>query len=470
MRFDLDKNILFILPIVLSILLIVLKDDVWLFMNSLVLALIFYELIIFKYRSQYGFSGVRILSMPSIVLLSYTTLIALPAVYIACINQNPMRYPYFFAILTFYIFYPIGLLTSNRFFFIKTHNINQFYHSTFQKSPVDEFIYELLLILFTFSLMVFALYLYRTPAVPLIEMITNPLAYSTLWLLREESMKLLQVTFMEKYLFAWLRDLFLPFGILGSLFLSVTHKQKRYNYLFILFLTLGIVNNSLTIAKAPTAALFLGIAALFFMKQQRISLKFIIFFTILIFIFPYIVYHFVSSPEFRSPENLLNSMFLRVFVIPAEVLFEYFKIFPINHEFLLGRCSNLFSWLHSDGLFNLANYVAKVWWKLPFTTGNANSVYVGYFWADFGWIGVILSSFGVGFFIHFLFYKLLQLSNYQKNIFYVTFTTATVMAFSFTFVSTNFTSILLTRGLLLILLLLYIFNWILKNTTLQINE
>ena len=462
-RFDFDKYLLFILPVFWILFLLILKEEAWFFVNSLFFVVILYEVLIFKNRYLYGFSGIRVLSMPSIILLSYTVLIALPSVYVVLSNENPVRYPYFIAITSFYFFYPIGLVTANRFFPIKELKYNFLFNKSFQKDKIDEFMYEMLLTLLSLSILIFVVYLYRTPTIPLLEMLTNPRAYMVLWIMREESMKLLEVSFIEKYMFAWLRDLFLPLGLLGSLFLFDLYKKRQYIFLFLGFLLLGIVNNSLTIAKAPTAALFLSIAAFYFMKHQQLNLRFILIFIVLIFSFPYMVYHFVSQPEFRSPENLLNSIFNRVFVVPAQVLFEYFKIFPIKHEFLFGRSSNLLSWIHSDGIFNLANYVAKIWWHMPNTTGNANAIYIGYFWADFGWIGIILSSYLIGITLHLFYRKLLLVSNFNKNSVYVIITSGSVMTFSFTFVSTNITSLLLTRGLLLILLILFIIEWVNKN-------
>lgn len=76
--------------------------------------------------------------------------------------------------------------------------------------------------------------------------------------------------------------------------------------------------------------------------------------------------------------------------------------------------------------------------------------------ADFGWFGIIRSSFFIGFFVHLFYHKLLYVSNYTKNIIYVTISSITVMTFSFTFISSSFTTLLLTRGLVLNYFFLYV--------------
>jgi hypothetical protein len=104
----------------------------------------------------------------------------------------------------------------------------------------------------------------------------------------------------------------------------------------------------------------------------------------------------------------------------------------------------------------LANYVARYWWRDPNTTGFANAMFLGNFWADFGAVGVASSCFMVGFIIHWLYYRLINIAQYKKNIIFVIFSTVTVPVSTFNFFSSNFTSLLITRGLLALLFLFLI--------------
>jgi len=189
----------------------------------------------------------------------------------------------------------------------------------------------------------------------LFELIFNPKGYMNAWVLREESRKLLEVSFVERYFFAWLIDLFFPLGIAGSAFLAYARpEEKKYRRLFLSFVIIGLFNNSLTTAKAPTAALFLTLLSFFFFKNQKVSLKFVLMSLLLLFAFPFFVIYFISIPEIRQFDNLLiNGLLNRIFIVPAEVTYQFFRIFPEFHDFLGGRNSNIYAWLHPMGNFDV---------------------------------------------------------------------------------------------------------------------
>ena len=110
-------------------------------------------------------------------------------------------------------------------------------------------------------------------------------------------MKLLDVSIFEKYLFSWQREIILPFGILGSLFLAAQYNRNKYKILFLLFLLMGIFNNSLTVAKMPTASIIFSLCSFYFIYRQRINFKFVLISLIVIFIFPIFIMYVVSIPE-----------------------------------------------------------------------------------------------------------------------------------------------------------------------------
>lgn len=453
-KIDIDIIIIFILPLIFTIFLLVTDNDVMLFGTSLTVSILFFELIIFKKRSIYGFSGLRIISLPSLIILTFTIFIAIPGVYIASIKAQPERYSYFISILAFYVLYPAGLLFGDIFKKINTANVEKIKSDVFSKSKYDIIGYEFLQILFSICVLIFLLYLLRTRVLPLFELIKNPGAYLKLQFMREEALKLLPVTFIEKYLFHWLRSLFLPFGIVASLFLCLIYHKRRYLILFILFFVFGIFINTLTLEKSPTAAIFFALMTLLYLRQKKIKLKFILLTIVIVLFAPILIMYFLHFGRENIFKVLYTSLLNRIFITPSETLFQYFKIFPEIHNFLYGRATQLFSWLHTVGQFPLANYVAKTWWKNPKTTGSANVTFIGDFWADFGWIGVLLSIFIVGIVIHLFYWKILQVSNYRKNIIFVTITATIVPIFTFGFFSSNFTTLFFTKGLILMVICL----------------
>ena len=274
-------------------------------------------------------------------------------------------------------------------------------------------------------------------------------------MLREKAMKLLAIPFYEKYLFSWLKEILFPLGILFSLSLAVLYREKKYKLLFIVFFSVGLFNNSLTIAKAPIAMLFFMLIAYYFVYKQNITLKILLISFFTVFMIPFFIIYFGSIPEIRHPGHIMTSLFTRVFVVPAEAVFQYFKIFPDMYDFLYGRSSNLFSWLHAEGNFKTSNFVAKIWWNDPHTTGSANAIYIGNFWADFGLAGVLASGFFFGFFSHYVYQRIIITAGYEKNIIYMSFVSLLIMDFTFTFISSSITTFFLTKGIIVLIFLLY---------------
>ncbi len=468
---DADKVLLHILAISAIVFLLLPTTQITQFALSLIVMLIVYEIIIFRKREIYGFTGLRFISLPSLILLSFTLFIAIPGVYIASIKTSPIRYSYFASILLFYILYPAGLLFGDSYKKIEISKVSKLKNEGFITSEFDEKFYQLLIFLFIFCLLIFALYISRTKVFPLFELIRNPGEYLKLKFMREEAFKLLDISFVERYLFHWLRSLFFPFGIVGSLYLAASYRKYKYYILFMLFFFSGLVMNSLTLEKSLTAGIFLSIMSLLYLKKKQFSVRFIIVAFLSTMAFPAIVVYYLNFGREDMLTVVLGSFLNRIFLVPTETLYQYFRIFPDVHEFILGKGTQLFSWLYNEGQFPLANYVGRVWWKKPHTTGFANVNFIGNFWADFGWIGVIISIFLVGFLVHLFYRQILVTSNYHKNFIYVVFISSITTIFTINFLSSNFTTLFISRGLILmIFLLVYISSMKRKSASLWIKN
>lgn len=274
------------------------------------------------------------------------------------------------------------------------------------------------------------------------------------------------MTKLEKYAIHWLRSLFLPMGIIGSLFLTKLYPIRKYKLLFITFLSIGIFVNTLTLEKSPLATIFLIIVAFFFLQSKKLSLWKIVSMLLVVLSGPILITYFI----FYGREDIFRFIYItyfeRLIIIPSQVLFYYFEYFPEKHDFLLGRSSQLFSWISQFGTFPVANYVAKIWWQDPFTTGSANANYLGNFWADFGYLGTLLSTPVIGFVSYLFYWKLLDVSNYSMNIVYVIISTVTLPVFTFGFFSSNFFSFIFYPRVIYFI----IFNVLAKKTCLTDSD
>ncbi len=462
-----DKAIIFILPLVLVVVLPILQDELVMQSVILIFLVLWYHLITSKYSVFHGLYGLRILSIPSILYISYTVFIAIPSLFVPIVENPTYTTPYLISVFQFYVFFPLGLLIANHIKPVETERIEEMISLPIEGTRIDSYVYELLLSLLIISCGILLLYIVRVDVIPLFVMLSNPKAYLYLFSLREEAMKILEVSFLEKYMFAWLKSILFPIGIIGSLFLWKVYHTRKYFYLFVVFLIAGVFNNSLTVAKAPTASLMLSIIAFYFLLKKQISTRFILGAIIIIFLFPVIVINLTNLPENRDPMNLFTSMLLRLFYIPVEALYQHFIVFPDIHPFLLGQGTNVFSWMHHGGTFDVSNFVSRIWWGDPTTTGYANAIYIGGFWADFGLPGVIMSTFLIGIFVHLFYRYTLILSSYKKSIEYIIVTCSTIGLFTFSFISINFTTLLLTKGVLILLLFMGIISKIKHVTSLN---
>jgi hypothetical protein len=458
-----DKAIILLYPLGLLLISFLLDNEVFMYSLLLLTSIIIYELFISQNQPYSGIRGIWLLATPSLIFVSYTVFISIPSIYIISTVNHPQALNYYLSILSFYLLFPVGLYYGNKIFPIQNTQVEKMYNMEWTLEMDHKLIYEILIIMLSIIILILCLYLIRVDTIPVFEIIRDPKVYKILFMLREESMKLLNVPRIEKYFYSWSRDLLIPLGIVTSLFLYIIDKKRKYFLLFLIYFSVGIFNNSITVAKLPIAAIFFSLMAMYLLRKRHFSFRMIIASLISIFSIPVMINYIASLPHLRTPEKLLYAIAYRLFVVPAEVLFEYFKIFPDKHPFLLGRSTQLFSWIHSDGNFNTANYVAQVWWKDRFTTGSANAVYIGNFWADFGLFGVMTVTLILGILIHYIYKQILATSHYKMDMIYVTFTTAFISHFTFSFVSSSITVIAITKGMIFIPLLLYFYRQLQKK-------
>ena len=467
---NIDRALIFLIPLFFLSVLIWMPEE-WLWESALLCISIFiYILLTYKYRLVYGFSGIRIASIPSTIITTFTIFIAIPSIYILMIMDHQNEVPYFYSILLFYVLFPTGLFLGQRYRRINFNRTWNILNGQIKRSENDKQFYEIIVLLFSVSILIFCGYLLRVNELPLIELIKNPGDSTKFFFMREEALKALDMTKGERYLFFWLRSLFIPFGIIGSLLLSSTYRKHKYKILFILFFIFGLIVNTITLEKSPIASIFLSIAAYIFLKREKVKPSLIISLILLTLVSPILISYFIFIDREDVFDIILWSYINRLIVTPAEVLFYYFQYFPDTHDFLLGRSSQLFSWMHAEGTFPVSNYIAKLWWNMPKTTGFANANFLGNFWADFGWYGTTISTFVFGIMAHLFQWKILETVDYKKNLLFLLVMSICVPVFSFGFFSSNFTILFFTKGLLLLVIFLFGYDYWQKQSAVKVSE
>ncbi len=459
---NIDRSLIFIIPLILIAVLLWMPEE-WLIESSLLCISIFsYILLTYKQRLVYGFSGIRIASIPSTIVATFTVFISIPSIYVLMIKDHTNELTYFYSILLFYFLFPAGLFMGQVYRRIDLNRTWEILKGEIEILKHDKVFYEIIVILFSVCILIFCGYLLRVNEIPSIELLKDPGNSTKFFYMREDALKILQMTKIEKYLFHWLRSLFIPFGIIGLLFLFSSYRKQKYKFLFIAYLVFGLIVNTITLEKSPVASLFLSIATYIFLKREKVKSSLIIVLIVITLSGPLLISYFLFIDRADVFNLILWSYISRLFVTPAEVLYYYFQYFPETHDFLMGRSTQLFSWMSSEGLFNVSNYVAKLWWKIPDTTGSANAHYLGTYWANFGWWGTTIFTVIFGFIIHLLQWKILDVSQYKKNIIYLISMAISVPNFTFGFFSSNFTILFFTKGLILLVVFLFGYDYLSK--------
>ena len=468
--YNVDLAIIFLIPIaILLFLFLGINDDRYFYFIIILLSIFIYELSVYDKRNLFGFSGIQFLSIPSIIVTTYTCFIALPSINILFIKDSHIL-SYIIIVCQFYFIFPLGLFVSSKIHKIKYSKISKILKKEFNFCSYNRYVNFILFNLFFISAAIFMLYLIRVDEIPLFQLYKNIGNSGVLWVLREESLKLLEISSIERYLFMWERSLFIPFGLVLSLFFYNKEKARIYLFFSIFFFVVGIVFNSLTLEKSPIAALFLIITVFFIISRKKINLKYILLSVITIFSIPLLISFFYYHGKDSLFGFLLITMLERIFLIPSEVLYQYVLIFPNSHDFLMGRSTQLISFFHPLGSFDLSNYVAQVWWKEKFTSGYANVLYLGNFWADFGYSGVYVSTFILGYIANWLYSLILLISKYEKNWTYTVSISLFMPILTFNFFSSNITTLFFTRGMILLVMFYYLIMWLENRRTLLTNE
>jgi hypothetical protein len=225
-------------------------------------------------------------------------------------------------------------------------------------------------------------------------MLAHPGSAETTAVLREESFKLLEPWGPLAYTYAWLRGMILPFLSMIALGSLMHVPSRRAFWLSMLIISLGLATffAALSVAKAPVAAIFLMLLIYWYLlKSGRIGARSFVLFVVLVLLFPFVVVFIQNGLNLDQIGYAASGIFVRVFISPAEDLYYYFRVFPEQVDFLMGRSV---AWVRLIGIesFDAANFVAL--FQNPSTLYSASSTvaFSGNLWADFGFPGVMLGT------------------------------------------------------------------------------
>lgn len=171
--------------------------------------------------------------------------------------------------------------------------------------------------------------------------------------------------------------------------------------ILVIFIAFVGLAKAATLSKAPLAIFVLQLVVVWVMCRSlklhpRTLLKLVALSLVL-----FITAAVVANPDLDAASLVLSFLFYRIFMIVNESLLEYFAAIPhvIPHSW-----GGQVSWL--AGLFQQEPSLPTYWLVGEVHRGAIGStttvMFMGDAWADFAWVGVVLVSLAIGFFIRFL--------------------------------------------------------------------
>lgn len=203
------------------------------------------------------------------------------------------------------------------------------------------------------------------------------------------------------YFWHFSRMIFVPYLVCVA-FIFLLQRNSSYNRtLFLIVLTLGILNNALSGAKAPVAMLFMCMFFIFVGIKRNINIKYVFFAIVAIFVFPFLIEYSFSDKGFLATlEHFSQKVINRFSYETFDRTLSYFDVFPKELEYLGGRTNSLFMLFSQQEYFNVQNYIfiQRIDGKVAehLYHGSANAHFIGYMYADFGLIGVAFSCLIMG--------------------------------------------------------------------------
>ena len=395
-----------------------------------------------------GNAGFRMLTITKIWFLTYVPMILVPGIIIAWSKEGNARNEFLFSIISVLYTVPLGAAGISVALGFRQGEVQRFFKSPM--APVNAR-GRLLLVLLVGLVIAIALsvnYVRDAKSIPLLVLLKYPGEYALLREMREESFKLLDSPL--RYAYYVLRVCIYPFLVLLSMGWAIMEKRRRIWVLFALCTLGAVIFGSLSTAKQPVAEIMLVIMLMIIvLYYNRVGILKLIGGAACVLGFPIMV---VMLLQFGSGNGIVYALIAignRLFYIPSYVLYHYYEVFPGQVGFLYGRTISKLAGILGEECINAPNIVYQYIYPSRIESGLANAAFMGNAWADFGYLGVIVSGILAGAIMQGL---QIMICRSHKTIYDVS--AYAFMLFGFWLInSTALPTVLLSNGVIIVLLL-----------------
>lgn len=401
----------------------------------------------------------KYITITSAFFVLFVCILYIPGILVIFSRDSDSSIRFFIGINLSLMFLTLGVIFIDLIFknrLIK--RINTFYKRKVAKLQLG-CVYPILAVYILVATLLVLYYFRIVPSVPLIYLIRHPGAARISQEMRESAFKLLNTSY--KMPLFWLKKF--GFAVLDSfLFLSyLLTRRKNFLVVFLLMLFVGVLYCGATTSRSEVASLVLVIFLSYWVYKggDREKIKKMLIYLSLILLFPVLIYGLQSGFN-RSFVNIMYGIGRRIFYTPVNILYSTFELFPAQHKYLYGSSIQFLHRLGFTKFFNLSNYLFRfVNPRSPLlNTGTSPAPFIGNFYANFGFIGIIIGSFMVGLWLRFsdAFFVFTD-----KSLFAISIYAYLIYAFSWANF-TAFTTILSSYGVIIVYIIYIITECIYK--------
>jgi oligosaccharide repeat unit polymerase len=329
-------------------------------------------------------------TIQSFWFLAYLAMIYFPAFFVYSDEPGPFRGPFLFSANSVLITVPLGFIIASRWCNFRESETEAFFSGPIECSTSPSAVQLNFWVLLLFSLILVLVYLKQAGTIPMFYLIRHPGEWLTLALLREESFKLLNSSL--KYIFYLQRALLFPFLILVSFGYYLLTRSKRWLGAFCIASVSGLFFASLSIAKAPVAAIFVVLALfIYYYRHGFFNFKLLLGAATLIFAFPVFVIAGISGGD-ASSAGIFMAIFDRLTYGPSEVVYYYYEVFPAHMAYLHGASNHTLSILFGMQFVDTPNLVGQYAQPGGLASLSYNGAFISDMHADFGLAGVLIGG------------------------------------------------------------------------------
>lgn len=362
------------------------------------------------------------------------------------------KYNYYFMVYSGTIFYIIGLILAKSIskknkldfnFSVLSYNTNE---------QIDVIMDRSFNFLFFISILFIIIYIFEVRDIPAFHLYMGDIDSSSFAEMREESFKLLNSRLI--YIYAWNRTVYLPFLAMYSFAKYLITSKRVLLYRFLIVMLVAVINASFSGAEAPIAEIFLQLFLVYYIyKQGKVNITFYLLMICIVFSYSVILPFVIDGggDVLGQIKYVYMKVLKRFTYDTAERLYHYTLIFD-NIGFLQGGSNRITAMLLGQPSVNVPNLVFRILFPQRLASGHANAPAIGYAYSDFGIMGSILFSILIGFIA-----QIVQIyhANKPRSIYITVSYVFCINAFR-KLLSTHITTVLLTHGVLIIIILPYI--------------